>query len=165
LSTNPSNSVRAVLSTSYALGHYEGAGGPAGARAEARRIAARAEDVLVEIALALVEVAVPDVRQFGLFLVPDARHTSQLDVKIHGGCMLAKDRHTNLDLFIADFWVWPIKDDQASMEHPFFSLAKMPDHTERRYEHNGNILEVIPGGRGMPTTGIRPITIAMLMKT
>jgi plasmid replication initiation protein len=73
--------------------------------------------------------------------------------------MLQKDRHPNLDLFIANFWFWPIKDDQASMEHPFFSLAKTPDHTERRYEHNGNVLQIIPGGRGMPTIWDKDVLI------
>jgi len=38
----------------------------------------------------------------------------------------------------ADLTTWNLKDDQASMEHPMFSLAKSPDTSIRHYEHNGN---------------------------
>jgi hypothetical protein len=36
--------------------------------------------------------------------------------------MLQRDRYPNRDFFVADLNTWTIKDDQASMEHPFFSL-------------------------------------------
>jgi len=52
--------------------------------------------------------------------------------------VLQKDRHPNLDFFVADLFSWPVKDDQASMEHPFFSLAKNSPTVIRYYEHNGN---------------------------
>ena len=51
--------------------------------------------------------------------------------------MLQKQRHPNLDFFIADLTTWSLKDDQASMEHPMFSLAKNPDTAIRHYEQNG----------------------------
>jgi len=35
-----------------------------------------------------------------------------------------------------------IKDDQASMEHPFFSLSKSHDTAIRSYEHNGNTITI-----------------------
>ena len=73
--------------------------------------------------------------------------------------MLPKDRHTNLDLFIADFWVWPIKDDQASMEHPMFSLSKNPDRAIRHYEHNGNSITIAPGAYGLPTVYDKDVLI------
>jgi plasmid replication initiation protein len=73
--------------------------------------------------------------------------------------MLRKDRYPNLDLFVANLWVWPIKDDQATMEHPFFSLAKTPDTTIRRYEHNGNTLTIIPNVHGLPTVWDKDILI------
>jgi len=37
------------------------------------------------------------------------------------------------------------------MEHPFFSLSKNPDTTIRRYEHNGNWLEIVPSVKGLAT--------------
>ena len=49
--------------------------------------------------------------------------------------VLQKDRHPNLDFFIADLTTWNLKDDQASMEHPMFSLAKSPDTSIRRYTY------------------------------
>ena len=41
--------------------------------------------------------------------------------------MLQRDRHPNLDFFVADMWAWPVKDDQMSMEHPVFALGKITD--------------------------------------
>jgi hypothetical protein len=66
--------------------------------------------------------------------------------KLEGQCVLQKDRHPNLDFFIADLTTWNLKDDQASMEHPMFSLAKSPDTTIRHYEHNGNTITITPSG-------------------
>jgi len=83
------------------------------------------------------------------YLMYDTLHSRAANFT--GGCMLTKDRHTNLDLFIADFWVWPIKDDQASMEHPLFSLSKNPDRAIRHYEHNGNSITIAPAAYGLPT--------------
>jgi plasmid replication initiation protein len=50
---------------------------------------------------------------------------------------LLPDRHPVRDFFIADLLDWALKDDRASMEHPFFSLSKTPDKTTQRYERNG----------------------------
>ena len=73
--------------------------------------------------------------------------------------MLQKDRHPNLDFFVADLFSWPVKDDQASMEHPFFSLAKNPPTVIRHYEHNGNSITIAPGAYGMPTIWDKDILI------
>jgi plasmid replication initiation protein len=73
--------------------------------------------------------------------------------------MLQKDRHPNLDFFIADVWSWTLKDDQASMEHPFFSLSKNPDRTIRHYEHNGNSVTIAPSVYGMPTIWDKDVLI------
>ncbi len=73
--------------------------------------------------------------------------------------MLRKDRHPNFDFFVADLWLWTPKDDQASMEHPFFSLSKKADTAERRYEHNGVTIEIIPGVRGLPTIWDKDVLI------
>jgi hypothetical protein len=47
------------------------------------------------------------------------------------------DRHPVRDFFVADILEWALKDDRASMEHPFFNLSKTRDTRTRRYEHNG----------------------------
>ena len=73
--------------------------------------------------------------------------------------MLQKDRHPNLDFFIADLTTWNLKDDQASMEHPMFSLAKSPDTTIRHYEHNGNTITITPSVVGMPTIWDKDVLI------
>jgi plasmid replication initiation protein len=73
--------------------------------------------------------------------------------------MLQKDRHPNLDFFIADLTTWNLKDDQASMEHPMFSLSKNPDTAIRHYEHNGNTITIAPNVYGMPTIWDKDILI------
>lgn len=73
--------------------------------------------------------------------------------------MLCADRHPNLDFFVADIWAWSIKDDQATMEHPFYSLSKKPDHAIRHYEHNGNTVRIMPSVVGMPTIWDKDVLI------
>jgi plasmid replication initiation protein len=73
--------------------------------------------------------------------------------------MLQKQRHPNLDFFVADLSTWSLKDDQASMEHPMFSLAKNPDTAIRHYEQNGNTITIAPNAYGMPTIWDKDILI------
>ena len=73
--------------------------------------------------------------------------------------MLQKERYQNLDFFVADLTTWTLKDDQASMEHPFFSLSKNPDTAIRHYEHNGNTIMIAPSAYGMPTIWDKDILI------
>ena len=73
--------------------------------------------------------------------------------------MLLRDRHPNLDFFVADIWAWAVKDDQASMEHPFFSLSKKPDLNIRRYEHSGNSIVIAPSVYGLPTIWDKDVLI------
>jgi plasmid replication initiation protein len=73
--------------------------------------------------------------------------------------VLQKDHHPNLDFFVADLVSWSVKDDHASMEHPFFSLAKNPSTAIRHYEHNGNSITIAPGAYGMPTIWDKDILI------
>jgi len=68
-------------------------------------------------------------------------------------------RHPNQDLFICDVLDAIPKDDMASMEHPVFSLSTKPDNRMRRYEHNGNVLEIIPSGKGLATIHDKDILI------
>lgn len=55
------------------------------------------------------------------------------------------------DLFVCDITDVILKDDLASMEHPFYSLSKKPDREPRRYEHNGQWIEFRPSIKGLPT--------------
>jgi hypothetical protein len=44
-----------------------------------------------------------------------------------------------------------LKDDMASMEHPFFSLSKNPETIPRRYQNGEKWVEVIPSIKGLAT--------------
>ncbi|MEA1053198.1 replication initiator protein A [Lamprobacter modestohalophilus] len=55
------------------------------------------------------------------------------------------------ELFVCDLVDVVLKDDMASMEHPFYSLSKNPDYKPRRYEHNGKWIEFRPSVKGLPT--------------
>jgi plasmid replication initiation protein len=61
-------------------------------------------------------------------------------------------RHPQGDLFVCDITDVILKDDMASMEHPFYSLSKKPDREPRRYEDGkGNWIEFRPSIKGLPT--------------
>lgn len=60
-------------------------------------------------------------------------------------------KHNAGDLFICDVADAALKDLIPQMEHPFFSLSKKPDTTIRKYEHNGNWLEIVPSVKGLAT--------------
>lgn len=60
-------------------------------------------------------------------------------------------RHPTGDLFVCDITDAILKDDLASMEHPFYSLSKKPDREPRRYEHKGQWIEFRPSIKGLPT--------------
>lgn len=68
-------------------------------------------------------------------------------------------RWAEADFFVADIFDASPKDDVHSMEHPLFTLSKKPDTTIRRYEHNGNTIEIQPGIVGMPTIWDKDILI------
>jgi plasmid replication initiation protein len=72
---------------------------------------------------------------------------------------MRKDLYPNLDLFVADIWTWSLKNDQASMEHPMFSLSKNPDCEPRRYEHNGNSITISPNACGHLTIWDKDVLI------
>ncbi len=67
------------------------------------------------------------------------------------GTELKAIRHPQGDLFVCDITDVILKDDLASMEHPFYSLSKKPDREPRRYEHNGQWIEFRPSIKGLPT--------------
>jgi hypothetical protein len=68
-------------------------------------------------------------------------------------------KHTNGDLFICDVADAALKDLIPQMEHPFYSLSKKPDTEIRRYEHNGNWLEIVPSVKGLATIYDKDILI------
>lgn len=47
----------------------------------------------------------------------------------------------------------------ASMEHPIFSLSTKPDQRQRRYEHNGQFVEITPSVLGLATIHDRDVLI------
>ncbi len=69
----------------------------------------------------------------------------------HNDSALAPIKHPQQDFFLAQIFDAPLKDDQASMEHPMFSLSKMPDLKIRVYEHNGNTVTITPSAAGLAT--------------
>src|SRR6266566_2481160 len=60
-------------------------------------------------------------------------------------------KHEEGDLFICDVADAVLKDLIPQMEHPFYSLSKKPETAIRRYEHNGNWLQIIPSVKGLAT--------------
>jgi hypothetical protein len=68
-------------------------------------------------------------------------------------------KHANGDLFICDVADAALKDLIPQMEHPFFSLSKQKDTEIRRYEHNGNWLEIVPSVKGLATIYDKDILI------
>ena len=68
-------------------------------------------------------------------------------------------RHPQRDFFVCDIFDASPKSDMASMEHPLFTLSTKPDMTPRRYEHNGNWLELNPSYLGLATVFDRDVLI------
>lgn len=72
---------------------------------------------------------------------------------------LLPDRHLQHDLFVCDVADAVLKDDMASMEHPFFSLSKKPEIEVRRYENGDKWVEVVPSVKGLATIYDKDILI------
>jgi plasmid replication initiation protein len=72
---------------------------------------------------------------------------------------LLPDRHKQHDLFVCDVADAVLKDDMASMEHPFFSLSKKPETSIRRYENGDRWIEVVPSVKGLATIYDKDILI------
>lgn len=73
-------------------------------------------------------------------------------------------RDPQQDLFICDVVDAPLKDIVQQMEHPFYSLSKKPETAIRRYEHNGNVLEVVPSVKGLATIYDKDILVYCVSK-
>ena len=63
------------------------------------------------------------------------------------------------DLFVCDVGDAVLKDDMASMEHPFFSLSKKPETSVRHYENGDKWVEVVPSVKGLATIYDKDILI------
>ncbi len=72
---------------------------------------------------------------------------------------LIEEKYQQGDLFICDVQDAILKDIMPQMEHPFYSLSKKPEMNIRRYEHNGNWLEVVPSVKGLATIYDKDILI------
>ncbi len=72
---------------------------------------------------------------------------------------LVPDKRRQGDLFVCDVADAVLKDIIPQMEHPFYSLSKKPETTIRRYEHNGNWLEIVPSVKGLATIYDKDILI------
>ncbi|MEM8672097.1 MAG: replication initiator protein A [Planctomycetota bacterium] len=72
---------------------------------------------------------------------------------------LLPKRHPQHELFVCDVADAVLKDIMQHMEHPFYSLSKKPDTEIRRYEHNGQWLEVTPSVKGLATIYDKDILI------
>src|ERR1017187_5726149 len=72
---------------------------------------------------------------------------------------LVPAKHANGDLFVCDVADAVLKDLIPQMEHPFYSLSKNPDTAIRKYEHNGNWLQIIPSVKGLATIYDKDILI------
>ena len=72
---------------------------------------------------------------------------------------LLPERHPQDDLFICDVADAVLKDVMPQMEHPFYSLSKKPETNVRRYEHNGNWVEITPSVKGLATIYDKDILI------
>lgn len=72
---------------------------------------------------------------------------------------LLPERHPQHDLFICDVGDAVLKDVMPQMEHPFYSLSKKPETSIRRYENNGQWLQVTPSVKGLATIYDKDILI------
>ena len=88
----------------------------------------------------------------------DASETASSSVEKTAPVLLP-DRHPQYDLFICDVADAILKDVMAQMEHPFYSLSKKPETNVRRYEHNGNWIEITPSVKGLATIYDKDILI------
>lgn len=72
---------------------------------------------------------------------------------------LLPNRYPQGELFICDVSDAVLKDIMQHMEHPFYCLSKKPETSIRRYEHNGNYIEVVPSVKGLATIYDKDILI------
>ena len=72
---------------------------------------------------------------------------------------LLPERHSQPDFFVADIFDATPKADQASMEHPLFTLSTKPDMQTMNYRHGDIFVKVGPSPIGRATVHDRDILI------
>ena len=72
---------------------------------------------------------------------------------------LLPDRHPQQDFFVCDLFDAAPKGDQASMEHPIFSLSTKPDMRVREYKRGQNFIKIAPSPQGLATIHDRDVLI------
>ncbi len=73
---------------------------------------------------------------------------------------LLRRKHAQKDLFVCDILDATLKDDDRSMEHPFFSLSKNPNKGIKEYKaRNGDYIKFTPSILGMATIFDKDILI------
>lgn len=72
---------------------------------------------------------------------------------------LLPERHPQDDLFICDVADAVLKDVKPHMEHPVFTLSKKPNLAVKRYDLNGNWLEITPSFKGLASIYDKDILI------
>lgn len=77
---------------------------------------------------------------------------------------LLPDRHRQRELFLCDINDVVLKDDMASMEHPFFALSTKPDITPRHYQHGNVSVSVVPSIKGLATIFDKDVLIYIVSK-
>jgi plasmid replication initiation protein len=76
---------------------------------------------------------------------------------------LVPERYPQLDLFMATGITAVPKDELASMEHPIFAVED-GDTREVKYEHNGDVIEIIPSVRGRATQHDKDVILFCVSK-
>lgn len=71
-------------------------------------------------------------------------------------------RHTVPDFFVCDIFDATPKSDQASMEHPLFTLSTKPDYTPREYRQGDIFVKIDPSQKGLATVHDRDVIIYAL---
>lgn len=71
-------------------------------------------------------------------------------------------RHIEPDFFVCDIFDATPKSDQASMEHPLFTLSTKPDHTPREYRQGETFVRIAPSHLGLATVHDRDVIIYAL---
>ena len=75
---------------------------------------------------------------------------------------LLPDRHPQQELFLCDVADVVLKDDIASMEHPFFSLATKPVFNPVVYENGNNWIRIVPSEIGLATIQDKDLLIFVI---
>ena len=73
--------------------------------------------------------------------------------------VLSRIKHPQKDFFFLDISDVVPKDDNATMEHPFFSLATKPDMRELHYKSGENEITIRPSQLGLPTIKDKDVLI------